>query len=224
MGGFRDDPDWPLVAALEVFDDATQQARPAAIFDERVVSPPVERLGVDDAADALAACLDERGRVDLERVAELLGTELDAARHELGDLVFDDPESGSLEPAARYLSGNVRDKLDAARGAAQRDPKWQPNVAALEGVLPRQLEPAEITAAIGAPWIPADDVEEFCREVLGAEVAVERLAALGHWTVALRAGRRASVSLSSEWGTARADAVSLLDASLNQRLYTITGE
>jgi hypothetical protein len=28
MGGFREDPDWPLVAALEVFDGETQQARP----------------------------------------------------------------------------------------------------------------------------------------------------------------------------------------------------
>lgn len=37
MGGFRDDPDWPLVAALEVFDEDTQAARPAAIFTERVI-------------------------------------------------------------------------------------------------------------------------------------------------------------------------------------------
>ena len=41
MGGFRDDPDWPLVAALEVFDDETQQARQAAIFTERIIAPPV---------------------------------------------------------------------------------------------------------------------------------------------------------------------------------------
>ena len=38
----------------------------------------------------------------------------------------------------------------------------------------------------------------------------------------MRTDRRGSVRLSSEWGTARADAVSLLDASLNQRLHTVT--
>ncbi|MDP1804369.1 MAG: hypothetical protein Q8K72_04320, partial [Acidimicrobiales bacterium] len=43
MGGFRDDPDWPLVAALEVFDDETQQARPSAMFTQRIISPPVAR-------------------------------------------------------------------------------------------------------------------------------------------------------------------------------------
>jgi N12 class adenine-specific DNA methylase len=224
MGGFRDDPDWPLVAALEVFDDETQQARPAAIFTDRVVSPPAERLGVDSAADALAASLDETGRVDLDRIAELLGTDTDAARRDLGELVYDDPATSETQPASRYLSANVRQKLEVARAAAAREPRWERNVAALEQVLPPQLEPSEITAGLGAPWIPASDVEAFCREMLGAEVEIERLSALGHWTVALRAGRRASVSLSSEWGTARADAISLLDAGLNQRLYTVTDE
>ncbi len=224
MGGFRDDPNWPLVAALEVFDDETQQARPAAIFTKRVVSPPAERLGVDSPADAIAASLDETGRVDLDRIADLLGTDTGAARRELGDLVYDDPATGEPQPASRYLSGNVREKLELARAAAAGEPRWERNVAALEQVLPRQLEPSEITAGLGAPWIPASDVEAFCREVLGAEVEIERLSALGHWTVALRAGRRASVSLSSEWGTARADAISLLDAGLNQRLYTVTDE
>ena len=44
----------------------------------------------------------------------------------------------------------------------------------------------------------------------------------GSWTVKLRSGGRRSVALSSEWGTARADAVTLLDAALNQRLHTVT--
>lgn len=224
MGGFRDDPDWPLVAALEVFDDETQQARPAAIFTERVVSPPVERLGVDTAAEALAVNLDESGTVELDRIAELLGTDTAAARQELAAHVFEDPATSDLVPASRYLSGNVRKKLAAAVSAAADDPRWQQNVDALASVLPRQLEPTEITAGLGAPWIPAADVEQFCDQVLSAEVEVEHLPSLGRWTTALRAGRRGSVSLSSEWGTARADAISLLEASLNQRLYTVTDE
>ncbi len=224
MGGFRDDPDWPLVAALEVFDDDTQQARASAIFSQRIISPPVARLGVDTAAEAVAVCLDERGGLDLSRIAELLGTDAEAARRELAGLAWEDPATGELVPASRYLSGNVRRKLDEARAAAGADPQWEANVAALAAVLPRQLEPGEITAGLGAPWIPPSDVEAFCTEVLGAEVEVERVHALGRWSVALRAGRRASVSLSSEWGTVRADAITLLDASLNQRLHTVTEE
>ncbi|MEX2548450.1 MAG: DEAD/DEAH box helicase family protein [Chloroflexota bacterium] len=224
MGGFRDDPDWPLVAALEVFDDSTQQARPSAIFTERIISPPAARLGVDSPAEAVAVCLDETGAVSVDRVAELLGTDPDTARAELDGLVWEEPTTSELVPASRYLSGNIRRKLDAARAAADADPRWETNVAALAAVLPRQLDPGEITAGLGAPWIPSEDIEAFCADVLGAEVEVERVAALGRWSVALRAGRRASVSLSSEWGTARADAITLLDASLNQRLHTVSDE
>ncbi len=224
MGGFRDDPDWPFVAALEVFDDDTGAARPAAIFTQRVIGPPVSRLGVDSAAEAVAVCLDETGQLHLERVAELLGTDTDTARAELVGLAFEDPEGGEWVPASAYLSGNIRTKLAAARAAARDDARFEANATALAGVMPRQLEPGEITAGLGAPWIGAEDVEAFCAEVLGAEVEIERVAALGRWSVALRAGRRASVALSSEWGTARADAVTLLDAGLNQRLHTVTDE
>lgn len=125
MGGFRDDPGWPLVAALEMFDDDTQQATKAPIFHTRVIEPPMQRLGVDTPEEAVAVCLDETGRVDLDRIADLLGTTIDDARTRLDGQVYEDPATGDLEPAARYLSGNVRTKLDHARAAAADDPRFQ---------------------------------------------------------------------------------------------------
>jgi N12 class adenine-specific DNA methylase len=222
MGGFRDDPDWPLVAALEMFDDDSQQARPAAIFTDRIIDPPTQRLGVDTADEAVAVCLDESGAVALERVAELLGTDQARARADLGELVYEDPVDAALVPAAQYLSGNIRQKLDACHANTDARADLRLNVAALERVLPRQLEPVEITARLGAPWIPAVEVERFCTQVLDVTVDVERLAEIGQWSARLRDGSRRSVALSSEWGTARADGITLLDASLNQRLHTVT--
>jgi N12 class adenine-specific DNA methylase len=223
MGGFRDDPDWALVAALEVFDDETQAADKAPIFDARIIDSPPERLGVDTPAEAVAVCLDERGSVTLERVAELLGSTSEDARSALGDLVWDDPETGALVPAAQYLSGNVRAKLVAARDAAASDARFAENVTALEGVLPVQLAPEDITARIGVSWIPPADVETFCSDVLGARIEVEYLPALGRWEVMTPAGRR-GVAFSAEWGTPRADAATLLRASLNQQLHTVYDE
>lgn len=224
MGGFRVDPDWPLVAALEVFDDESQRARPAPIFSQRVIDPPVARARVDTPPEALAVCLDETGLVTTERVAELLGVDEDAARSALEGLAWSDPVTDELVPAARYLSGNIRAKLAAAAAAAQRDPRFAAHVAALEAVLPRQLEPGEIAARLGAPWIDAEDVEAFCAEVLGTGAQVEHLASLGSWRVALSDGSRASVALSSEWGTGRIDGITLVEACLNQRLVSITDE
>ncbi|MCB9423463.1 MAG: DEAD/DEAH box helicase family protein [Actinobacteria bacterium] len=222
MGGFREDPDWPLVAALEAFDEESQQARPAAIFHERVIDPPHERHGVDSPDEAIAVCLDETGTVTVERVAELLSADPMNARRQLGELVYDEPGTNRLIPASEYLSGNVRAKLDTCRATDDLDGRFRPNIAALERVLPRQLEPTEITARLGAPWIPSRDIEQFCREVLDASVDVEHLPQLGNWSARLRDGSRRSVALSSEWGTGRADAVTLLDAALNQRLHTVT--
>jgi len=97
------------------------------------------------------------------------------------------------------------------------------NVAALEGVLPVQLAPEDITARLGVSWIPPADVESFCADVLGARVEVEYLSALGRWEVMTPAGRR-GVAFSAEWGTPRADAATLLRASLNQQLHTVYDE
>jgi N12 class adenine-specific DNA methylase len=224
MGGFRDDPSWPLVAALEVFDEETQTAIPAAIFTTRVLDPRPRQRGVDTPAEAVAVSLDEAGAITASRVAELLGTGEAEARESLRGLAWEDPTSGELVPTARYLSGDVRAKLEAAEAAASDDDRWQANVIALAGVLPRQLRAGEITAQLGAPWVPATDVQAFGTEVLGVELDVEQLAMLGQWAVALRSGSRVSVSLTSQWGTARADGVTLLGASLNQRLHTVWDE
>ena len=70
----RSDPFAALVQALETFDETSQTAAPAGILSERVVVPRAPRLGADTPQDALAICLDTRGRVDLGEIARLLGT------------------------------------------------------------------------------------------------------------------------------------------------------
>lgn len=131
QGGFRGDPYAALVYALEEFDPVGQRAAKAAIFRQRVIAPRAPRLGADTPADALAICLDTRGRADLAEIDRLLGTTATDARTQLGTLVFDDPESGQLVPAAEYLSGNVRGKLRAAETAAGENDRFSVNVAEL---------------------------------------------------------------------------------------------
>ena len=102
---------------------SARRAAKAAIFTGRVVAPRNPRLGADTPADALAICLDTCGEVRLTGIARLLGAGEEQARQELGTLVFDDPATGRLVPAAEYLSGNVRDKLEDGRtGRGRRSP------------------------------------------------------------------------------------------------------
>lgn len=224
MGGFRDDPGLPVVRALEHFDDETKTATKAALFTRRVLAPRQVATTAQSPQDALALCLDQRGRVELDTVGRLLGCGRSQARQRLGDLVYDDPAGGPVCTAAQYLSGNVRVRLEAARAAAATDPRWAPNVAALEAVQPTDLLPGEIEASLGAPWIPAPDVRAFCAQVLAADVTVEYAAATGEWTARLESGYAATVALSSQWGTARVGGVRLLEATANQRTVTVTDE
>jgi N12 class adenine-specific DNA methylase/predicted RNA methylase len=214
QGGFRGDPFAPLVYALEEFDPAGQRAAKAAIFTGRVVAPRTPRLGADNAADALAICLDARGEVRLDEIARLLGVSQDQARGELGTLVFEDPASSRLVPAAEYLSGNVRDKLWMAERAATDDSRFELNTAELRKVVPADLGPGQIDARLGAAWIEAGYVEQFLRETLDdPQLRVEHP---GGQIWAVR-GQTTTVLAASTWGTERHPAPQLAQAILEQR-------
>lgn len=168
MGGFREDPEWPIVAAIEVYDEDTGIATPATILRERTVHPPIVRLGADTPDEALAVSLDELGRVDVARIAELLGVDEDQARDEIWSLVYEEPGSRQLVPAELYLSGDVRTKLEEARRAVGQDSRFERDVEALAAVQPRQIEDRDIVVRLGAPWVTTRDVEAFATEVLEA--------------------------------------------------------
>jgi N12 class adenine-specific DNA methylase/adenine-specific DNA methylase len=216
---FVDDPDCWLVASIEDYDLETNTAKPGAIFSQRVISPPAAPV-ITSAADALAVVLNERGRVDIDHIAELLHRNRDDVVAELGSAIFRDPADGSWQTADAYLSGAVRDKLKAAEAAAALDPDYERNVTALQGVQPADLSPSDITARLGAPWIPAADVVAFVKETMGAEIRIHHMPELASWTVEARQlGYMAAGT--SEWGTDRRHAGELLADALNSRVPQI---
>ncbi|MER8823278.1 lactate dehydrogenase [Mesorhizobium sp. M0991] len=216
---FLDDPDCWLVASIEDYDLETNTARPGAIFTERVIAPPAAPV-ITSAADALAVVLNERGHVDVDHIAELLHADAAAVITELGDAIYRDPETGSWQAADAYLSGQVRDKLKAAQAAAALDPVFERNVRALVEVQPADLRPSDITARLGAPWIPAADVAAFVKETMGAEIRIHHMPELASWTVEARQlGWMAAGT--SEWGTDRRHAGELIADALNSRVPQI---
>lgn len=216
---FRGDPFAAFVSALEKFDPETQTARPADLLLHRTVARRHIPQGAENIHDALSITLDHRGYVDLDQVAQLRGVSADEARAELGTLVYEDPATERLVPAAEYLSGNVRVKLRQAQDAAEADPdRYAVNVPALEAVIPADLTAADIEPQIGAAWIPATDHEQFITELLGARSGQITLESTGDGSwLSRQSGVSAMTSATVTWGTKRRNALDLFVAMAEQR-------
>jgi N12 class adenine-specific DNA methylase len=222
MGGFRSDPGWPRVAALEVYDQTLGTAEPASIMHHRLIvaSEPPEQ--VDDPADALALSLARVGQVDIEYIAALLDTGTEEAIDALGERVFRDPATGQWATAEDYLSGNARQKLRTAQEAAQADASFERNVAALSDTVPRDVTADELAGTLGAPWVPVEVVEEFARSLCPSnvnadEVTVARDNSVGRWTVGAPSVVRWRMQANHEFGLEHYDALRLLESALNGR-------
>jgi hypothetical protein len=219
ISAFRDDPDYPVVLGLEDYDPATEKAEKAEIFRTRIHRRPEPRTRADTADEALAICLDQQGKLDLDVIATLLSIPREAVPAALGDLAYEDPQGpGNWVVAAEYLSGNVRVKLKHARRAAEDDPeRFSRNVAALEQVMPEDLAPEEIRVNLGAPWLPVEDIARFCRDLLTVrEPAVTHEKTTGTWEIT-PGFYGMNPAVTSEWGTGRMDAFTLIEKGLNQQ-------
>jgi len=218
---FREDPDAMLVMSLEDYDEVTGKAAKAAIMTKDVVgkTPPITQ--VRSAEEGLLVSLNQRGTVDLPFIGTLYGKQKAQIVAELGDLIFPDPESRTWQTADAYLSGNVRAKLAAAEAAG---PQYTRNVTALRGVQPEDVLPGDIDANLGAPWIPASDIQAFAADLFHVEgdaVPVGHLMKDAVWTLEPDYAAKASVAATSEYGTARANGTWLLDLALNMKSPTI---
>ena len=219
---FRTDAGWPLVSALEVFDQVTGVATKADLFDKWLVRPERTHLGAETLPEALAASMARDRVVDVDFIASLVAGDVDAVRAELlnEQLVFADPETSALVSAEMYLSGNVRSKLAAARAAAEINTSLRSNVDALIKVVPPWLPADVITARLGSVWIDADDVKAFLVDTPGADpdrLVVEHAALVGKWAVAPSWSDERSVAATTEWGTDRSNAFELVSDALNMQ-------
>ena len=213
LAPFSDDPDCWLVASIEDYDLESGLARMGPIFRERVIAPPSAPL-IATAADALAVTLNETGRVDIDHLAELLDSDPETVLARLGKAVFRNPHSEAWETDDAYLSGSVRTKLALAEAAAEQDPQYARNVEALRRVQPEDLRPSDITARLGAPWLPAADIEAFAAHVMGTATCVRHTVEIASWSVEI-APFAYTAAGTSEWGTSRRNAGWLLHDALN---------
>jgi len=218
---FREDPDAMLVMSLEDYDEVTGKATKAAILQRDVVGkkPPVTE--VTSAEEGLLVSLDHRGRVDLPYIADLYRHSEERVIEELGDLIYQDPQTNSWETADVYLSGNVRTKLAAAVQAGEA---FVRNAERLREVQPPDVLPGDIDANLGAPWIPASDLQAFAAELFRVSpeaITVGQLKREAVWSVDGDYSAQNSVAATSEFGTNRAGGIRLFEQALNMQTPVI---
>ncbi|MGE3778701.1 MAG: DEAD/DEAH box helicase family protein, partial [Pirellulaceae bacterium] len=218
---FREDPDAMLVMSLENYDEVTHRATKAAIMQKDVVGPKPEITTVRSAEEGLLVSLDHKGAIDLPYIAKLYGKPKESIVEELGELIYLDPQSKCWETADAYLSGNVRDKLKAARHAG---PAFARNAEALAMVQPPDVLPGDIDANMGAPWIPESDIQAFAAFLFGVEQSAIRIGHLKKdavWSVDADYAAEHSVAAVSDFGTLRANGTWLFDLALNMKTPVI---
>lgn len=219
-----DDPEYGLVSAIEEYkvDKKTKKvtANKRDIFEKRTVAAVKNIETADSPIDALATSLAQRGELDLDYMAGLLGKDKSEVIKSLEGLIYENPITRDFETAEEYLSGNVREKLEAAVEAAKSDPKYDKNVEELKKVQPEDLKPEDINANLGVPWIPESDIEAFADKLLDefGSLSVKFNAPMGTWLVDWqRSAAKNSVANRSTWGTPDRSFKDILDYALNQK-------
>lgn len=151
---------------LENYDKETKTTTKADIFKKRNLNRIRLAETAESMEDAIGISTNETGRVDIGRIAQLLGIDVEAA-FDQGYGQFFQEADGRLVTKSEYLSGNVKKKLKQAEELAKTDPLFQQNVDALLPVIPKDLNHFEIEVPLGARWVPTDIYRDFVNQLFG---------------------------------------------------------
>ena len=128
--------------------------------------------------------------------------------------------AGDLVAAGEYLSGNVREKLAAARTAAAGDPeRYTANVDSLQAVQPPALAAEDIQARLGSAWLSREIVQEGLRYVLQDPRLTVIHPGGSEWKVESRTARNSRAQ--DTYGTSDWNALDLAGALLTNASITV---
>lgn len=227
---FRSDSSYYLLSSLEILNENGEMIRKADMFTKRTIRPKKSIDHVDTSVEALAVSIAEKAAVDLPFMSKLTGKNADEIVADLKGVIFQLPESSeenespTYVTADEYLSGNVRQKLEKARAAAERSPVFQPNVEALEKAQPKDLDASEIDVRLGATWVDRDYIQQFMQELFDIpfyqrrSIQVQYSELTSEWRISGKSSLSYNnVANNITYGTNRANGLRILEDTLNLR-------
>lgn len=236
---FSDDAEYPLLTALEEYDEETKKYSKRDIFNKRTIQPFKEITHTDTSEEGLIASLNQRGKVDIEYISKLTDKDITTVIDELKGKIYRNPLTANKlgkdnlvtgwETAEEYLSGYVVDKLSEAEAFAQENDMYLENVRALKEIQPVKLEAGDIEVGLVATWIPEEYITQFAKELLkitdssyyrSYNMQIKYNSQLSKWIVENKSWN-GNVENTQIYGTSRIDGIDLLENTLNLKNTTI---
>ena len=173
----RNDVDFSSILALETYSEKgdkngnkVAKVGKTDIFSRRVIETEKEPQPTT-IKDGILASLYKSGNVDVDYIAQALGKTTDEVKREIVEsgLGFENPSTTSMEVSYKYLSGNVREKLQIAQ-ENNEEGRYDENIKALEKVMPMTIPAHLIEFSLGSSWIEPKLYEDFVYDKTGIRV------------------------------------------------------
>ncbi len=223
--------DAPFLKSLEKWDPKNKTASKRDIFSKDTIRKESSKTA-STIGEAVGVSLHEYGKIDVARIASLLGKDAETVVDEIeqSGLAYLPPGSSEFESADQYLSGHVKEKLRIAREAANSDPRYLAHVAALEKNQPDDIAKEDITVNFGAGWIPPSTIADYLAEKTGydqSNIHVLHSSAVAKWDVTLN-GRADNLATAMEfqnyYSVGDISAMDMIKAALNDSNVSVYTE
>ncbi|MBO5313401.1 MAG: DEAD/DEAH box helicase family protein [Clostridia bacterium] len=239
------------VTDVDVFDEVIGDERlseitsldlPTDFENVYTLDPRATGVHAETVNDGLIFSLCNLGRVDIEYISAVTGEDYKSVISALRGSIYQNPEKWDecfykgWELSDEYLSGNlIRKRRIADKANNKYKGYFQSNLDALDAVMPKSIATEDIYITLGSPWIPADIIDDFIDYLLGPEIKNLTSSAyrtrhseeLGIWEIPGKTRYRYSRYYArsySTFGTARLEALSIIEKTLNQKTVSIYDE
>lgn len=216
---------------------------------DNIFNSDVRAQGVhtDSIPDALIICLTTLGKVDIEFISSITGSDYKTVISTLKGTIYQNPDTWGecffkgWETAEEYLSGNLIRKWKSAKKANEEyNGYFSSNIHAIEKVLPPTVATKDIYITLGSPWIPADIIDDFIIHLFGdpfkhmgycynEDEIRESWKTIhdeitGTWEIPCKSRYHHSVSVRKTYGTDKMEALHILEKTLNMKTVAVTNE
>jgi len=155
-----------------------------------------EHFKTDDPVEALARCLNEKGKVDTGFIEAATGLSETEVISSLGNHIFLNPQSREWETADLYLSGNVVAKLSAAQAQAEQNPgdsQIKRSLEAMQKVQPEKIPFELLDFNLGERWIPTSFYDRYATKLFEQDTEISYFQSLDAFKVITK-GQNAKIT------------------------------